>query len=296
MSDAGAGRSVRAGDGERSEALVTVELACNDTGSGEPLVILHGLLGAKRNWATVAKALAGQRRVLWADLRNHGSSPWDDAHTYPDMAADVARLVETRIGGPATVLGHSMGGKVAMLLALTRPERVARLVVVDIAPTVSQRAPRDFLAAMRGVPLAACRTRAEADAALAQSVADPAVRGFLMQNVANGPDGLSWGVNLDALERHFESIRGFPTIPHGRAYSGPTLFIAGGRSDYIRPEHAAEIDRLFPRATTETLPAAGHWVHADAPAEFVAIVERFLATTAAYTGRHESDPLPHLPG
>lgn len=262
---------------------MTVELACNDTGAGPPLVILHGLLGAKRNWATVAKALASRRRVLWADLRNHGASPWNDDHTYPAMAADVARLIETRIGGPAAVLGHSMGGKVAMLLALTRPDLVSQLVVVDIAPAVSQGAPRDFLAAMRGVPLATCRTRAEADAALAESVPDPAVRGFLMQNVANGPGGLSWGVNLAALERHFEAIRGFPAIPQGSGYPGPTLFVAGGRSDYLQPGHAVEIGRLFPRATIETIPAAGHWVHADAPAEFIAIVERFLATTAPYT-------------
>jgi pimeloyl-ACP methyl ester carboxylesterase len=104
-----------------------------------------------------------------------------------------------------------------------------------------------------------------------------------MQNVANGPGGLSWGVNLDALERHFEAIRGFPDIPPGRSYRGPTLFIAGGRSDYIQPRHAAEIGRLFPAVTTETIAAAGHWVHADAPAEFVAAVERFLDMTAPYT-------------
>jgi pimeloyl-ACP methyl ester carboxylesterase len=262
---------------------VTVELACNDTGAGPPLVILHGLLGAKRNWATVAKALAARQRVCWADLRNHGASPWDDDHTYPAMAADVARLIEVRIGGATAVLGHSMGGKVAMILALTRPDLVSRLVVVDIAPAVSQGAPRDFLAAMRGVPLATCRTRADADAALALAVPDPAVRGFLMQNVVNGPDGLSWGVNLDALERHFEAIRGFPAIPQGSVYPGPTLFIAGGRSDYLQPVHGSEIGRLFPRATIETIPAAGHWVHADAPVEFVACVERFLAASAAYT-------------
>lgn len=263
---------------------MTVELACNDTGTGEPIVILHGLLGAKRNWATVARALASRRRVLWTDLRNHGASPWNDDHTYPAMATDVARLIETRVGGPATVLGHSMGGKVAMLVALTRSDLVSRLVVVDIAPAFSRGAPRDFLAAMRAVPLATCSTRSDADAALATVVADPAVRGFLTQNLVNGPGGLSWGVNLDALERHFEAIRGFPEISTGLAYPGPTLFVAGGRSDYLEPRHAAEIGRLFSRATIETIPAAGHWVHADAPAEFIAVVERFLDTTAAYTG------------
>jgi pimeloyl-ACP methyl ester carboxylesterase len=114
----------RDGNAGLVEELVTVELACNDSGAGSPLVILHGLLGAKRNWATVAKALASRRRVLWADLRNHGASPWHDDHTYPAMAADVVRLIEQRVGGPATVLGHSMGGKVAMLVALTRPDLV----------------------------------------------------------------------------------------------------------------------------------------------------------------------------
>jgi pimeloyl-ACP methyl ester carboxylesterase len=278
------------------ESGPTVELACSDKGEGPPLVILHGLLGAKRNWATVAKGLAAGRRVICADLRNHGSSPWADAHTYPDMAADVARLIETRVGGPAAVLGHSMGGKVAMLLALDRPDLVARLVVVDIAPAVSQAAPRDYLQAMRSVPLAACRTRAEADAALATVVTDPGVRAFLLQNLVAGPAGMAWGVNLDALERHFEAIRGFPDIPPDRSYAGPTLFVAGGRSDYLGPRHAAAIGRLFPRATIETIAAAGHWVHADAPAEFTAVVGRFLDDHGPYTAPHAPAPLPDLPG
>lgn len=259
---------------------MAVDLAFTEAGSGPPLVILHGLFGSKRNWSTLAARFGADRRVFVADLRNHGESPRHDAHDYPALADDVARLIESRVGGPAAVMGHSMGGKAAMMLALGRPELVERLVVVDIAPARSNAAPLGLLRAMRSVPLAACASRAEVGAILAETVSDPGVRGFLAQNVVAGPGGLSWAVNLDALERNVESIVGFPDVPAGRAYAGPTLFVAGGRSDYLRPDHAAAIGRLFPRATIETIPGAGHWVHAEAPAAFFTTVSGFLAAGA----------------
>lgn len=253
-----------------------VAVAWSEFGAGEPLVILHGLFGSKRNWTSIAGLLGRHHRVLAVDLRNHGTSPWDDRHDYPALAADVARFIEVEAGGRAPVVGHSMGGKTAMLLALTRPELVERLVVVDIPPAASRGPIGDVLQILRSVPLERFTARAEVQAALAAMIPDAKLRGFLMLNVVAGPGGLAWAVNLDALARHFDLIAGFPDVPTPRAFPGPALFLVGGRSDYVRPEHHAEIRRLFPAASIEAIPGAGHWVHADAPAEFVAAIERFL--------------------
>lgn len=254
-----------------------VDLAFAEFGTGEPLVILHGLFGSKRNWASVAAKLATDRRVIVADMRNHGDSPRDDRHDYPALAADAAALIERAVGGPAAVLGHSMGGKAAMTLALERPELVERLVVVDIAPARSGNTPIELIQALRAVPLAACSRRTDVEAFLQTTIPDPTLRGFLMLNLATGPAGLSWTVNLEALERNFDAILDFPDVPEGRRFDGPTMFIVGQRSPYVRPEHHAGIRRLFPAATIEAIPAAGHWVHADAPAAFIEAVRTFLA-------------------
>jgi esterase len=198
---------------------MAVDLAMSEVGTGEPLVILHGLFGSKRNWSSIAGRLAEHRRVITVDMRNHGESPWDDLHDYPALADDVARLIERVAGGPVTVMGHSMGGKAAMLLALGRPELVERLVVVDIAPARSHSSPLLLVKAMRRVPLETLSRRAEVDAVLAEVIPDLAVRGFLAQNVVTEPTGLRWSVNLDAIERNGESIVGFPDIPPGVTFA-----------------------------------------------------------------------------
>lgn len=255
---------------------MTVDLVCDERGAGAPLVVLHGLYGAKRNWASIATRLALRRRVLCVDLRNHGDSPWDARHDYPALAADVAHLIETRVGSPADVLGHSMGGKAAMMLALGRPDLVARLVVVDIAPALSPGTAAIAPHVLRAVPLAGLMRRTEVEAALAPAIPDPAVRAFLAANVRSGPNGLTWTINLEALDRHFADILSFPDVPAGQLFTNPTLFVAGGRSDYVRPEHQPAIERLFPAATVQAIPGAGHWVHAEAPEAFLEAVERFL--------------------
>jgi pimeloyl-ACP methyl ester carboxylesterase len=178
---------------------MTVELVFDERGAGPPLVVLHGLFGAKRKWATIAKALAPHHRVLTVDLRNHGASPWDAVHDYPALAGDVARFIHTHVGGPAAVLGHSMGGKAAMVLALEEPGLVERLVVVDIPPAPSRTSLIDALRAMQQVPLAACARRGDVDAALASTIADPAVRAFLVQNVTAGPNGLAWVITIPLI-------------------------------------------------------------------------------------------------
>jgi len=259
---------------------LALELSISEYGEGPPLVVLHGLFGSKRNWATVAHRLAVGRRVITVDLRNHGDSPWDDSHDYPAMAADVARVIERYAGSHADVLGHSMGGKVAMVLALAHPEFVDRLIVVDIAPTRSTATPIEFVRAMRALPLETFASRLDVKEALAAAISDPAVRGFLILNLVSRPTGLAWTVNLDALENNFDKILGFPEIPAGKAFTKPTLFIAGGRSAYVQPAHYTEIRRLFPSATIDVIEGAGHWVHADAAEAFVASVRRFLDTSA----------------
>ena len=255
---------------------MALELAFQEIGEGPPVVILHGLFGSKRNWTSIARQLAMTHRVLSIDLRNHGESPWDSRHDYPSLAADVTWLLEQQIGGPSAVIGHSMGGKAAMVLALTRPDLVARLVVVDIPPAESIGTQDVFIRAMQQVPLATLTQRTEVNALLSEAIPDPAIRGFLLTNLAAGPDGLSWAINLDTLASEFETIRSFPDMPVARPCGKPTLFLLGGRSDYVQPRHHADIRRLFPAAEIAVIPEAGHWVHAEAPAAFLAAVQRFL--------------------
>lgn len=258
--------------------IAPVTLAATEQGQGPPVVILHGLFGSAQNWASVARQLAARHRVIAADLRNHGASPHAAAMDYPAMAADVAALIEARAGGRAAVIGHSMGGKVAMWLALTRPALVERLAVVDVAPVSYRPTLQAYAAAMRAVPLQAGMRRAEADAALAGAIPDPAERAFLLQNLRFNADGPpAWRLNLDAIDAAVPVISGFPDLPTGLRYEGPALVVSGERSGYVRAEHQPTILRLFPRAAFVVVPGAGHWVHAEAPQPFLRAVEPFLA-------------------
>ena len=254
-----------------------LDLSFNTVGNGKPLVVLHGLFGSKRNWYSIAKRLARDRRVLAVDLRNHGDSPWDTAHTYPDMAQDVARLIEQEAGGPADVVGHSMGGKTAMALSLLRPDLVDRLAVVDIAPAPSGGTLIDFVHTMQALDLSPLTRRAEVEALLSETIGDPGVTAFLAHNVRSGETGaLEWQLNLAAIAENFEDILGFPDFDSDRAFDRPTVFLAGSRSDYIQPPHHAEIDRLFPSADISVVKDAGHWVHAEQPAAFIRQLTDFL--------------------
>jgi len=239
-----------------------------------PLVIAHGLFGSGRNWGVVARRLAEGRRVVTVDMRNHGASPWHDAHAYPDLAADLAAVIAT-LGGEADLLGHSMGGKAAMALALTAPDRLRRLVVADIAPVAYAHSQRPLVEAMRGMDLAGLDGRAAADARLAARVEDRGVRAFLLQSLDLRADPPRWRLNLDALAAQMDRIMGWPEDLGGR-FAGPALFIAGGASDYVRPEHRGAVEARFPAARFAAIPGAGHWLHAEKPAEVVAAVDAFL--------------------
>ncbi|MBD3765321.1 MAG: alpha/beta fold hydrolase [Rhodobacterales bacterium] len=239
-----------------------------------PLLIGHGLFGSARNWNVIARRLADRREVWAVDQRNHGDSPHTATHGYPEMAADLAQVIAA-MGGRADVLGHSMGGKAAMALALDRPDLVNRLVVADIAPVVYGHDQTRHIAAMRGLDLTDLTTRAEADRRLAATVEDPALRAFFLQSLdLRAEGGPRWRLNLDVLETEMPRIVGWQA-PEGR-FDGPVLFVAGEDSTYIRPEHQAAILARFPAARIETIAGAGHWLHADRPREFEETVRRFL--------------------
>ncbi|MGR3468309.1 MAG: alpha/beta fold hydrolase [Shimia sp.] len=236
-------------------------------GPATPLLIAHGLFGSGRNWGVIAKRLSDRGPVTRVDMRNHAGSFWADSHSYPDMAADLTAVME----GPTDLLGHSMGGKAAMVAALSGAP-VRRLIVADIAPVAYGHTQLHLIEAMRNVPQAALSRRSEADAALARDVDDPVVRAFLTQSLDT--KAKAWRLNLDVLEREMPTILGFPEVS-GR-FEGPTLFLSGAASDYVRREHRETIKALFPAARFAKLPGAGHWLHAEKPREFEAAVRHFL--------------------
>ncbi len=257
-----------------------MRLVVTSLGDGPPVVLLHGLLGAGQNFGAVQKALAAEGfRVLALDLRNHGGSPHAVGMAYGDMAADVAETLQAEGAWPATIIGHSMGGKVAMALALTRPEGVARLLVADIAP-VHYPAPlfNAYIAAMRGLELRPGLARRDADAALAPAVPAAPLRAFLLQNLDFTRDPPAWRIGLEQIAAGMGDIAGWPDLPG--QYDGQVLVLAGDRSDYIQPEHKALFQALFPAARHASIPA-GHWLHAENPQAFLAVVRDFLAGQAA---------------
>ena len=256
--------------------LNAIDLAPPGGGEGPPLVLLHGLLGAARNFGTLQRRLAKQRRVLALDLRNHGASPHDGVMDYPAMADDVLRTLADRDAVPAAVMGHSMGGKVAMRLALHAPQAVERLLVSDIAPISYPASHGTLVEALLNIRLAPGLTRGAADAQLAEAVPEAGVRAFLLQNLLAG-ERPSWRVGLHELAAALPAITGWPDAGPAAAYGGPTLFVAGALSRYIRAEDRPAIRALFPRCRFVTVKDAGHWVHADNPEGFLAVLEAFLA-------------------
>ena len=246
-----------------------------EAGEGLPLVLLHGLFGSARNFASVQRQFARRFRCIALDLRNHGASPHDPAMSYEAMADDVLDTLAGRAALPAMVLGHSMGGKVAMRLALERPDAARRLIVADIAPVPYKPAFRELAAALQALPLTPGLTRAAADAQLAVAIPDAGLRAFLLQNLRIG-ERPGWRMGLREIASALPMIEGWEARD-GAIYRGPTLYIAGARSDYIRPEHRPAIGALFPAARFVTVKDAGHWIHAENPVGFVGVVEGFLS-------------------
>lgn len=249
-------------------------LHAREAGEGPPVVLLHGLFGSARNLGTVQARLAARYRVLALDLRNHGDSPHEFGMDYATMAEDVRETLAARDALPAALIGHSMGGKVAMRLALAAPEAVTRLLVADIAPVAYPPGFGAYAAAMAGLSLHAGLTRPEADAALAPVIPEASVRTFLLQNLRLG-EAPSWRIGLSEIAAALPDIEGW-SAPPGASYGGPTLFVSGEVSPYIQAEARPTIRTLFPAARFVTLRHAGHWLHADNPDGFVAVVQAFL--------------------
>lgn len=253
-----------------------MELNYHRTGNGPTLMILHGLFGTWENWGAQIKMLADRYDIIAADLRNHGASPHSDTTDYHLMAEDVIELMD-RLGIDRTLmLGHSMGGKVAMQLALDHPGRIDKLIVADIAPVDYGPHHEAVFRGLFNVDLAAIRSRADADARLAEHIDSAGVRAFLLKNLQRSRDGgFSWKMNLKALHDAYDRITAAPSA--SGQFDGPVLFIKGGNSEYLLPEHADAIKARFPNARYKVIEGTGHWLHAEKPAAFNRLVERFLS-------------------
>ncbi|XP_051847888.1 protein ABHD11 [Antechinus flavipes] len=248
-----------------------------------PLVFLHGLFGSKTNFQSIAKTLGQQtgRKVLIVDARNHGESPHDADASYEAMSADLQALLPQLGLVPCVLIGHSMGGKTAMLLALQRPEMVERLILVDISP-LPTTAVSDFpsyLAAMKNIrvpkELPLSQARKVADEQLRPVIENLSIRQFILTNLVKASDGhFTWRINIEALAQQMDKIMDFPVLQ--KSFFGPTLFLSGANSEFIQPSHHSEIKRLFPHSKILSVPGAGHWVHADQPHDFMSSVKRFL--------------------
>ena len=240
-----------------------------------PVVLLHGLFGRGRNLGFFQRRLAADRRTLAIDLRNHGESP-HGRMDYGILSSDLLETLAAEDALPAILVGHSMGGKAAMILALNRPDAVHSLVVADIPPAATGHGTSQLGRQLLRIRFPDRLDRAGADALLAGVIPDRDVRGLMLQNIRLG-EHPGWQIGLREIVDSMADIEGWPDIPAGQAYHGPTLFLAGERSPYIQPAHHAAMRRLFPAYRLETIEKAGHWLHAENPARFAALLEAFVA-------------------
>ncbi|ANH39691.1 Esterase YbfF [Nocardioides dokdonensis FR1436] len=249
--------------------------------TGERVVFLHGLFGQGRNFTQIAKAMRPEFHSLLVDLPNHGRSGWTDTFSYAATADRIAEHLAEGFAadGPVHVVGHSMGGKVAMLLALRHPELVERLVVVDIAPVPSDNAGEfeHLLGSLAGLELDGLARRADADEQLSEAIPQERVRGFLLQNLRSSSEGFSWQANLGLLRDELAAIGGFPEVTE--SFDHPVLWMAGERSGYVTEDAEPEMQRLFPRTVQVTIKGAGHWVHSEKPEAFISALRTFLGAT-----------------
>lgn len=239
-----------------------------------PVILIHGLFGSYENLGVIERSLSEQYQVINVDVRNHGRSGHSDEMNYQLMAADLAETLDNLGVTRAIILGHSMGGKLAMAFALTRPERVEKLILADIAPVAYPPRHNTIFNALDAVNLSHITSRADADAQLAVHISETGVRQFLLKSLLKQDTGFSWRFNLAALKNNYPQLIGEP-LQQG-CYDGPVLFIKGGDSDYILPEHKDRIMQLFPRAHAKVIQGTGHWLHAEKPAAFTKLVKDFL--------------------
>ncbi len=254
-----------------------LELHSQIHGTGKPLLILHGLFGSATNWRSMARLLGAGHEVHALDLRNHGASPWAEHMDYLTLAEDVRHYIAQHRLAPVALMGHSMGGKTAMALALTHPALVERLIVVDIAPRRYSDALSDYAQAMAGIDLVSITSRGEAQRRLQALLPDPAVAPFLVQNLVTRSTRFDWRINLAAIMASMPDLVDFPPGLQERVFDGPTTAIVGSLSPYVPNGDLAPFRGMFPDVTLEMISGAAHWVHADKPQAFFEAVQRALA-------------------
>jgi len=249
-----------------------LELNFKQFGQGSPVIILHGLFGTLDNWQTMARRLSENHTVFIIDQRNHGRSPHHDEFNYEVMAEDLRDFMESQWVYEATIIGHSMGGKTAMQFALNYGEMVEKLIVVDIGPQKYVGGHQTIFEALFDLNLSEIENRKEAENQLATRIDSIAVRQFLLKNLTRNKESgkYQWKMNLPAIHTNYERI--LEAIESDYTYDGETLFVNGGKSDYLSPDDLPNLQKFFPQATLKTIPQAGHWVHAEASDEFFELI------------------------
>lgn len=255
----------------------TVELNYKKMGAGEPLLILHGLLGALDNWQTVGRILSEDYEVYLIDQRNHGKSPHTSEMNYEVMSDDLLAFMEEQGIEQAHIMGHSMGGKTAMQFTLDHPERVRKLIIVDIGPRQYPHSHDQIFKALFALEPAKLESRSEAEDKLRFYIHEPPIMFFLLKNLDRQEEGFAWKMNLDAIYKSYDNILEEITAPE--PFKGKTLFIRGELSRYIRDADLPGIEKLFPNYKLETIADAGHWVHAEEQDAFVEVVQKFLTAS-----------------
>ncbi len=244
--------------------MVEINYSCiGDVENKIPVLILHGLFGSQKNWGSIAKKLARKYSVITIDLRNHGQSPHATTMSYPEMVTDIIQLLDKLDHNQAILLGHSMGGKVAMSCALEFPDRIKALCVADIAPVSYQHEFDQIISALQSMPLNEITSRSDADQFLTKTIELPMLRQFLLQNLIKEGDQFSWRINLEAIQREMPVITSFPEDAVGKSFEKNTLFLRGANSDYVASKYHPVIKKYFPSANIQTLPDCGHWLHAE---------------------------------
>lgn len=255
---------------------MTFRLHYNIHGEGIPVIILHGLFGSSRNWQTAAKTLSEDYQVITPDLRNHGQSFHAQSMTYTEMAEDILELIKTNSLDNVCLIGHSMGGKVAMVTALEYPDRINHLAVLDIAPVSYEHRYGKIFSTLQNLPLDRIKNRNEAEQMLNEQFEDLFLVRFLLQNLSRTDNGFEWRINLTAIQENIEHISSFPEPGDKSMFEKPALFLGGEYSQFIQPVHKEPVSRYFPKAEIEYIKNAGHMLHIEKPEVVVERIRQFI--------------------
>ena len=253
-----------------------VKLHYNIFGEGKPVIVLHGLFGSSRNWQSVAKTLSENFQIITPDLRNHGQSFHAESMSYTEMAEDVLELIKINSLDNVSLIGHSMGGKVAMINALLHSHVIDKLAVLDIAPVSYEHRYGKLFQAMQNLPLDQIKNRNEAEEILNDQINDLFLTQFLLQNMVRAEDGFKWRINLPAIQSNIESISSFPDMGNDKQYDKPALFLGGKNSHFVQPEYHDEIKKHFPNAEIELIENTGHLLHIEQPEVVVERIRQFI--------------------